>query len=550
MKNYKSVDLPARTVTLRSKSGTYVYLTQSVEYSAELKCSRPKRIAIGKLDEDGRLIPNQNYFDLFGKQVELETPDDRADTVSCGPFIVADAIARKTQLKDILEGLFPEQWEKILDVAVYMVMTENNVMHYFEDYGYRHALFSESNFTDSTIGRLLEKMNIKDMDLFIRAWVKMNAEKDIYISYDSTNMNCVAGNLEFAEYGHAKDNPDLPQVNMSLGYNQTGSKPLFYALYPGSIIDNTECEKMVERAKYYGCENIGFILDRGYFSLKNIRYFEKYGYDYILMTKGNATFVQEAVSESGAMLKNGYSNYIEEHELYGATLEKDLFKTGKKEYVHVYYDGIQAEKEKIIINSRYKKMDEIMDEKIQKRVQRKEDVKAYEPYYKIKFDENGYLQAYQRKEQKIREEINKAGYFTIVTSKKMSASEALRLYRDRDAVEKTFRMEKSYLGFDVFRVHETGKLESKVFISFLALIIRNEIYQSMKPLYKKNRKEYTVPKVLREYERLGVTKLSDEKYHIRYSLTSKQKKVLGAIGLTEKNYMEKANKIIQRLNES
>ena len=191
-----------------------------------------------------------------------------------------------------------------------------------------------------------------------------------------------------------------------------------------------------------------------------------------------------------------------------------------------------------------------MDEKIQKRVQRKEDVKAYEPYYKIKFDENGYLQAYQRKEQKIREEINKAGYFTIVTSKKMSASEALRLYRDRDAVEKTFRMEKSYLGFDVFRVHETGKLESKVFISFLALIIRNEIYQSMKPLYKKNRKEYTVPKVLREYERLGVTKLSDEKYHIRYSLTSKQKKVLGAIGLTEKNYMEKANKIIQRLNES
>ena len=451
---------------------------------------------------------------------------------------------------DVLESVFSEQWEKILDLATYMMMTENNVMQYFEDYGYHHALFNESNFTDSTIGRLFDNMNIKDMDLFIRAWVKMHADKDIYISYDSTNMNCVAGNLELAEYGHAKDNPDLPQVNMSLGYNQTGNKPLFYSLYPGSIIDNTECEKMVERAKYYECENMGFILDRGYFSIKNIRYFEKNGYDYILMTKGNARFVQEAVEECQAILRNGYTNYIEEHELYGMTLEKNLFGTGKTEYVHVYYDGIQVEKDKIIINGRYKKMDEIMEEKVQRKTQRKEDVKAYEGYYKVKFDDNGYLFAYQRKEKKIKEMVNKVGYFVIVTSKKMDAAEALSIYRDRDAVEKTFRMEKSYLGFDVFRVHDTEKLESKVFISFVALIIRNEIYQALKPMYKKNRKENTVPKVIREYERLGITKLSDNKYHVRYSLTSRQKKILGAVGVTEKDYMDKVNKIVQALNES
>lgn len=550
MINYKPVDLPDRTVTVRTKSGTYVYLTQRVEYSSKLKCSRPKRIAIGKLNEEGMLIPNQNYFDLYGKPVELDVPGERADSISCGPFVVVDSIARKTQLMDVLESVFPEQWEKILDLATYMMMTENNVMQYFEDYGYRHALFNESNFTDSTIGRLFDNMSIKDMDLFIRAWVKMHADKDIYISYDSTNMNCVAGNLELAEYGHAKDNPDLPQVNMSLGYNQTGNKPLFYSLYPGSIIDNTECEKMVERAKYYECENMGFILDRGYFSIKNIRYFERNGYDYILMTKGNAGFVQEAVEECQAILRNGYTNYIEEHELYGMTLEKDLFGTGKTEYVHVYYDGIQAEKEKIIINGRYKKMDEIMEEKVQRKTQRKEDVKAYEGYYKVRFDDNGYLLAYQRKEKKIKEMVNKVGYFVIVTSKKMDAAEALNIYRDRDAVEKTFRMEKSYLGFDVFRVHDTEKLESKVFISFVALILRNEIYQALKPMYKKNRKDNTVPKVIREYERLGITKLSDNKYHVRYSLTSRQKKILGAVGITEKDYMDKINKIVQALNES
>lgn len=66
-------------------------------------------------------------------------------------------------------------------------------------------------------------------------------------------------------------------------------------------------------------------------------------------------------------------------------------------------------------------------------------------------------------------------------------------------------MEKTYLRNDVFRVHSDEHLESKVFILFIALIIRNEIYKSLKPLYLKKRKEYTVPKVLREYERLGVT---------------------------------------------
>ena len=166
----------------------------------------------------------------------------------------------------------------------------------------------------------------------------------------------------------------------------------------------------------------------------------------------------------------------------------------------------------------------------------------------MKFDDNGYLMSYARRENKIKEIINQAGYFVIVTSKEMSATEALDVYRDRDAVEKIFRMEKSYLGFDVFRVHSTAKLESKVFISFVALIIRNEIYQSLKSLYKKNRKEYTVPKVLRELERLGITKLSDNKYYIRYNLTNKQKRILQSLEISEQRYMERAEKIRGQFN--
>lgn len=539
------VNLPERTVIIKGRSGSYVYLTQGVKYSPELKQTRPVRVAIGKLNEEGKLIPNRNYFEIF--PYEQNEPGDKADFVIAGPHFVADRISTGNGLKELLETIFKDDSDRILDIATYMMMSENNAMQYFEDYGYNHTLFSAENFDDNAIGRLFKKIKVKDIDLFIRSWVHMHVEKQIYVAYDSTNMNSAAGNLELAEYGHAKDRDELPQVNLSIGYNQTDQVPLFYELFPGSIIDNTECEKMVERARQYGCREIGFILDRGYFSLRNIRYFEKHNYDYILMTKGNAKFIQEAAEEAGAVLKNGYSNYMQGYELYGMTVEKDLFNTGKKEYVHVYYNGIEAEKEKITINNRFNKMDEELEKKKEKKIKKAEDVKSYEKYYRLGFDENGYFMNYQRKDNEIMKLINKAGYFAIVTSKMMSAEEALETYRDRDAVEKIFRMEKTYLGNDVFRVHSEEKLESKVFVSFIALIIRNEIYKSLKELYKTNRKEYTVPKVLKDYERLGVTKLADEKYHIRYRLTNKQKKILKALGATEEEYRKFVNEQMDML---
>ena len=294
---------------------------------------------------------------------------------------------------------------------------------------------------------------------------------------------------------------------------------------------------MVERAEHYGCKGIGFVLDRGYFSLSNIRFYEERGYDYIIMTKGNAVFIREAVEECSAVLKNGYNCFLEKHELYGITIEKKLFlPSDKKQYVHVYYDERKAAEEIIVLNKRFAMMDRHLEEKKEKKTVRKEELKEYENYYRLRYDDNGYFLSYQRKEKEVKKLADKCGIFAIVTSEKMSAEEALDTYRNRDVVEKIFRMDKSYLGNDVFRVHDNEKLEGKMFVSFVALVIRSAIQQKLKPLYKKNRKEYTVPMALRQHERLGLTKLSDDKYHLRYALTNKQKALLEIHGINEKEY--------------
>lgn len=534
----KPVKRPDRTVIIKSKSGEYVYLTKGVHYSSELKRTSPIRVAIGKLDENGMLIPNNNYFDIFGVDDEVIDASDRSDVMITGPQFVVGKIAENVGIDALLTTIFGEKTSKILDVVTYMIMSENNVMQYFGDYGYNHSLFNGDNFSDSTICELFKELKENDIDTFIKAWVNLRSSEEIYVSYDSTNMNSVAGNIDLVEYGHAKDNEELPQVNVSLGYDQTNGSPLFYELYPGSIIDNTECSKMVERAKMYGVKNIGLILDRGYFSVQNIKFFERNGFDYLIMTKSNANFIKESFNKYGAKLKNGYTHYLSDYELYGMTIEDELFDTGKKQYIHLYFNGIESEKEKIIINNRFKELDKKLEELREKKIKKEEELNSYKKNYKLSFDENGYFINYQRKENTIKKLLNNTGYFALISSKEMDAAEALRTYRDRDAVEKVFRMEKSYLGNDVFRVHSNEKLESKVFISFVALIIRNEIYKAMKPLYLKNRKEYTVPKVLRDLERLYLTRLSDGKYHVRYNLTKKQKSIIKALNINQEDYNE------------
>ena len=112
---------------------------------------------------------------------------------------------------------------------------------------------------------------------------------------------------------------------------------------------------------------------------------------------------------------------------------------------------------------------------------------SYEKLFKLKYDNNGYLESYKRNEDGIQKEIDKLGFFVIVTSKEMTASEALDIYRKRDSVEKIFRILKTGLEYDTFRVHSQDSLESKTYVMFIASIVRNYLFQGLKKISKKEK---------------------------------------------------------------
>ena len=96
---------------------------------------------------------------------------------------------------------------------------------------------------------------------FINLWNDgREHDEQLYISYDSTNKNCQAGEIELAEHGHTKDDKNEPIINYSMGYDHTNRKPLFYEEYPGSMVDVSRLDYMISKAEGYGYHNMGLFL--------------------------------------------------------------------------------------------------------------------------------------------------------------------------------------------------------------------------------------------------------------------------------------------------
>ena len=133
----------------------------------------------------------------------------------------------------------------------------------------------------------------------------------------------------------------------------------------------------------------------------------------------------------------------------------------------------------------------------------------------------------------------------------MTAKEALNLYKSRDASEKLFSGDKSYLGNKSLRVYSDESASAKIFIEFIALIIRCKIYTSLKDEMKSldKRPNYmTVPAALKELEKIEMVRQLDNIYRLDHAVTAVQKNILRAFGMDVAYIKYRASEISEKLN--
>ena len=533
------VKRPEGTKIYRQRNCEYVYHVTGSEYKKDKRYVVEKRVCIGKMVDDENMNPNDSfyqYYEIVGGNDE-EAPAF-SDALQVGASTLIFKVMEELKISELLESIHGETDANLIkDLVSYMIIRQTSTMQHYSDFVWGHLVNSEKKWDDTKISDFFKNaVDYAQTELFVSKWNEIQPEhSEIYISYDSTNMNTKADGVDMAEYGHAKEDSDIPQVNISCAVNHKDATPLFYEMYPGSIIDNTQCTHMVDRAKEYGYKNVGLILDRGYFSIKNIRYFDAKGYDFLMMIKNNSILVRDMLKEAKLPLLTKAKYYLPEHDVYGLTKQGTIGDDITVRNFHIYYDNVRASQEKNEYLKQLVKKEEHLQKKVNEKIRRKEDMVAYKKLFKLKYDNNGYLESYSRNENEIQKEIDKLGFFVIVTSKEMSASEALDIYRKRDSVEKIFRMLKTGLEYDTFRVHSQDSLESKTYVMFIASIVRNYIFQGLKKVSEKekDRKNYTVPAAISELEKITIVKNSKDVYIRRYGLTKKQKNIVKQFGITE-----------------
>lgn len=554
------VDIPEvkGKITFRTKGeACYVYYEYKRDYDPSKQYTSVKRVTIGKVLQDDRtkMRPNENFRKYFP---EVEVPEEKMDSArsSClkiGTYIVISQVIKELSLQEKLENSCGAKAAgMLLDMAAYSIITESNAAQYYPDYAYNHPLFTQDmkSYSDSRISDFLRTVSESQRQAFLDCWnAERNQRERIYISYDSTNKNCEAGDISMVEFGAAKVDTGLPIFNYAIGYDVNNREPLIYEKYPGSINDVSQLQFMVEKMKGYGYKNIGFILDRGYFSKENLNYMDSNGFSFIIMVKGIKEFISELIRRHKGSFENDWGNQIVEYGVYGKSIHTFVYASDtKKRYVHIYYSAAKAAGERARLEESIREMQNYL-----KKYQDSEHEfgPAFHKYFYMHYNkETGHFVYGEPNLQVIRDELDLCGYFAIISSEKMGAAEAINLYKNRDASEKVFRADKSYLGNSCLRVASEEAASNKVFIGFIALIIRSRMYTALKDQAKEMLKKpnyLTVPAAIRELEKIEMTRQIDKVYRLDHAVTKTQQVILGAFNIESSHVKYKANYISEIL---
>ena len=544
-----------KIIIKKKGSSAYVLYQHGQVYKPDKKYAVPQRTIIGKVvaDAPNTMYPNERFQEFFPDVIlPEELPEAyRSCALKIGSYAVIQKIFEEYKIPKMLKKLFGNEAGLIMDLVTYMIVEEENAGQYYPDFAFNHPLFSDKMriYSDSKVCRLLKSITKDHINAFLNDWnAKRDHNQKIYISYDSTNKNCHAGDIDLIEYGKPKENVGLPVFNLAVAYDKNNRIPLFYEEYPGSITDVSQFKYMVGKVKQYNYKNVGFILDRGYFSKENILYMEENKHSFVIMVKGQKALVSSLVLEHRNTFETDRNCFIRSYRIYGKTVSSKLYEDDTHErYFHIYYDPSKLAAERGKFEQDLERLKTHFDKSIGEIIT---VPKAFKPYFNAHFNKKGELLSYEENMEAIQQRLETCGYFCIITSDNMTAQEALIHYKGRDVSEKLFSADKSFIGSKSMRVQTNEALSAKIFIEFIALIVRNRIYNLLKEtlLKMETRQNYmTVPAAIRELEKIEMVKRANGQYKLDHAVSKRQRTILSAFGMDDEDIKTLAQKITNLL---
>lgn len=426
------------TQTDKRSGITYAYET-IYHWDKELKQSRSKRKCIGKVDPvtkeiiptRGRASKNTNITILHTKKSE-PIPFTVSNHLYYGATYLLESLSDNIGLTADLRSCFPDTYKKLLSVAFYLVLEDNNPLYRFEKWHLTHKHPCGEDITFPRSSELLSSITDGQIQHFFKLQGKRRME-DEYWAYDSTSISSFSETLEQIQYGKNKENDKLPQLNLLLIFGEKSGLPFYYRKLAGNIPDSKTVKHVLEDLDILSLGKTKFVMDRGFYSEANINGLYQEHIKFLVGTKLSLTFIKKNLDDVYDDIRM-FNNFDEGVNTYGVTVaaewdytqecpyKNDIVKDKRRIYIHYYYSIEKGSDDELAFDKRISSLcKELQSGKLVE-----SHKSSYEQFFEVKRTPIRGTQVYY-KEDAIKAARKYLGYFALITNEKMDAFTALHL---------------------------------------------------------------------------------------------------------------------------
>lgn len=317
------------------------------------------------------------------------------------------------------------------------------------------------------------------------------------------------GGATIGEHGFSKDHrPDLRQMILGAVLDEEG-RPICTDMQPGNTADLKAFLPVVDRLrKKFGVTDVCWVADRGMISAETIAHLEEHHLHYIL---GARMRKQKEVRDTVLARAGRYHTVAENLRV------KEVMVGGKRYVVCRNPDQAtkdKADREAILVS---------LETQLKSGVKSLVGNKGYRKFLSV---ERGAVSINTRK---IREEERYDGLFVLRTNTDLSTEEVALQYKRLLLVERFFRDTKSLLDTRPIFHHWDATIMGHVFVSFLALLIKDELLRRIKA----KGSSYEWPDILRDLKAVKAVTVreGEQMYMLRTALQGCAGKIFQAVGV-------------------
>ena len=411
------------------------------------------------------------------EELDKRVPSPLNEVVSYGASAACWLVAQQSgMLEDLKKTFGAEVGADLLRLAVYQYL-DGGSMDCFEQWASQHWLPKARTFSGQRISEMLSKITHQDITSYLKLRnhrcvehfnkVKTQAEelkkpgpRFRYLALDSTALSTYSVTISSAAYGYAKQNPELRQVNFTLGVDYLNGDVCYAYESEGSITDKSVYPHLMMDLHHngYNLQDTIIVTDRGYQSICNIQRLLDIEINYVC----GVPLTEESVKQLFERYKSSLSNpaFLNGRLKVAARTSKELWEKATDSgplhlstSLHLYKYPELAAQQAI---SLHQKIEEVLEKKNSGEKLHSADWSRVRNYI-VENNKNVWVKNIKGLE----EFLTRAGCFAIRTNCIEDPFECLAVYKQRQIVETAFRQMKVLNGNNRLRCTErtyVGKL--------------------------------------------------------------------------------------------